>query len=116
MFPRMARGDDSVRAPRLRAHCTRPVLASSAVIFPLSVVANTIPSMYAGEAAASVPMRFLQRALPVFVFTAHSSPAFVRNQSVSLNSTGWYSISEWVLIDQIERNGGLMFFASAAGR
>src|SRR5437763_13899096 len=116
MFPRIASGDDSLRAPRLRAHSTRPVLASSAVILPLSVVANTLPSMYAGEAAASVPMRLRQSALPVFVFTAHTSPAFDWNHSVSLNSTGWYSIREWVLIDQIERNGGFPFFASAAGR
>src|SRR3982751_3765184 len=116
MFPRIASGEDSLRAPRFLAHSTRPVFASSAVTLPLSVVANTMPSMYAGEAAASVPTRFLQRALPVFVFTAHISPPLVRNHSVSLNSTGWYSTSEWVLIDQIERNGGLTLGASAAGR
>src|SRR5436190_24379803 len=116
MLPRMASGEDSLRAPRSFAHRIRPLLPLSAVIRPLRVVANTCPSMYAGDEAASRPTRRVHRRLPVFVLIAQSSPLFLRNHIVPFQSTGWYSISvlaEWV---QSERYGGFTFFASAAGR
>src|SRR5262249_49520408 len=94
-----ASGDDSLRAPRSFAHRMRPLLAFTAVMRPLSVVANTCPSMYAGEEAASRPMRLAHSRLPVFVRSAHSSPLFLRNHIVPFQITGWYSISvlaEWV--------------------
>ena len=70
--PPITTGEDSERAPRLFAHSTLPVRASSETIRPDSVAMNSRSRHHAGEEAFRVPTRRRHLTRPVFAAIARA--------------------------------------------
>src|SRR5687768_911579 len=90
--PRRTIGEDSVRLGSWRFQIRLPSSALSAAILPDSEEKNTRPFQYAGDEAASVPIRFLHLMLPLVVPTEYAEPLFRMKKSASFPMTGGNSI------------------------